>query len=422
MRIRKLHCKFSCSIVAAALFAGCGASQPPIPMSALPQNHAVVGSRVSAHRAQAASSSYQVLYSFTGSPDGESPLASLIDVNGVLYGTTSRGGKHHDAGTVFSISTSGREHVLHNFNAFTTGKRPRAGLIDIGGTLYGSTEVGGQYGSGTVFSISTSGKERTLYSFEYNGDGVHPVASLTNVSSTLYGTTIDGGTYGTRSGSGYYGYGTVFSITTGGSEKVLHSFGGLMKGISDGRFPRASVIDVNGALYGTTEGGGAYYDGCCGTVFRVTTDGAEKVLHSFGASSDGSLPEAGLVNVDGTLYGTTYGGGPNGESRGTVFSISTSGKEKVLHIFGGGSDGENPEAGLIDVNGTLYGTTSGVGDGFGTVFSITPGGTEKVLYRFTGTPDGAYPYAGLIDVNGTLYGTTSAGGTCGDGTVFSLKP
>ena len=37
-------------------------------------------------------------------------------------------------------------------------------------------------------------------------------------------------------------------------------------------------------------------------------------------------------------------------------------------------------------------------------------GSESVLYSFKGTPDGSSPYAGLIDVNGTLYGTTYHGG------------
>lgn len=32
------------------------------------------------------------------------------------------------------------------------------------------------------------------------------------------------------------------------------------------------------------------------------------------------------------------------------------------------------------------------------------------------------PNAGLIDVNGTLYGTTTYGGTYNNGTVFALTP
>ncbi|MFY9739479.1 MAG: choice-of-anchor tandem repeat GloVer-containing protein [Candidatus Cybelea sp.] len=103
----------------------------------------------------------------------------------------------------------------------------------------------------------------------------------------------------------------------------------------------------------------------------------------------------------------------------------------MLHSFGGSGDGEYPVAGLINVKGTLYSTTlSGPhdfcgGPGCGTVFSITTSGAATVLYRFKGhsygRKDGAHPEAGLINVNGTLYGTTNIGGVNGYGAVFSLS-
>ena len=78
---------------------------------------------------------------------------------------------------------------------------------------------------------------------------------------------------------------------------------------------------------------------------------------------------------------------------------------------------------LIEIKAMLYCTTSAGGAyGGGTVFSITPSGTEKVLHSFGAKGDGAKPIAGLIDVDGTLYGTTEYGGTHGSGTVFALKP
>ena len=43
--------------------------------------------------------------------------------------------------------------------------------------------------------------------------------------------------------------------------------------------------------------------------------------------------------------------------------------------------------------------------------------TEMVLHSFGGGTDGAGPHAGVIDVSGTLYGTTGNGGgskACGD--------
>ncbi len=87
-------------------------------------------------------------------------------------------------------------------------------------------------------------------------------------------------------------------------------------------------------------------------------------------------------------------------------------------------DGNGPYAGLLNVKGTLYGTTvsGGTHDEFGTVFSITPSGKETVLHSFAGKGDGKGPYAGLLNVNGTLYGTTLEGGTQQIGTVFSLSP
>jgi uncharacterized repeat protein (TIGR03803 family) len=47
--------------------------------------------------------------------------------------------------------------------------------------------------------------------------------------------------------------------------------------------------------------------------------------------------------------------------------------------------------------------------------------TESVVYSFQGGSDGASPQAGLIALKGTLYGTTVVGGTQKDGTVFSLN-
>jgi uncharacterized repeat protein (TIGR03803 family) len=99
----------------------------------------------------------------------------------------------------------------------------------------------------------------------------------------------------------------------------------------------------------------------------------------------------------------------------------------VLHSFGSYSgDGEEPEyAGLIHVQGALYGTTARGGgtNAGGTVFKITPSGKEAVLYNFPHGSGSAYqPEAGLIDVNGKLYGTTYYGGAYGDGTVFAMKP
>src|SRR6202034_2046210 len=152
---------------------------------------------------------------------------------------------------------------------------------------------------------------------------------------------------------------------------------------------------------------------------------AYSVLHNFGGSGDGSRPAAGLISVKGTLYGTTEhaaGDECDATACGTVFAITTSGTETILYTFFPEVDGADPKAGLVDINGTFYGTAyqaGGYATGFGTVVAITGSRAETTLHSFTGHhsgkgDDGAYPAAGLVNVNGTLYGTTYRGG---NGTV-----
>jgi uncharacterized repeat protein (TIGR03803 family) len=329
------------------------------------------------------------LYYFEGpaAGDGANPVAALTDVNGTLYGTTEYGtacisgscgsgsgcayesGYGQPCGTVFAVSTSGKETVLYSFKDSPDGANPAARLIAVHGVLYGTTKAGGAGYSGTVFEINSSGGEKVLYSFGILPDGWYPNASLTDVSGMLYGTTPTGGKC---SPSGYC-LGTVFDVSMSGTEHLLHYF---TDGIKDGAYPEAGVIAVNGTLYGTTSGGGI--GSCsgvppgCGTVFEMTTSGKEKLLYRFKGGKDGAYPLAGLADVDGVLYGTTYLGG-GGCGCGTIFKVSTSGQEKILHAFKGGTDGAEPSARLSYVNGVLYGTTTfGGTHNDGTVFRISP--------------------------------------------------
>lgn len=123
------------------------------------------------------------------------------------------------------------------------------------------------------------------------------------------------------------------------------------------------------------------------------------------------------------MYGTTYDGGAN--DRGTVFGVTLSGEETFVYSFAGGSgDGSFPDAGLVKVGGTFYGTTLDGGEkDDGTIFSITPAGVEALVHSFaSGNEDGAFPEAGMIKSGDTLYGTTTGGGTHGGGTIFAFTP
>jgi uncharacterized repeat protein (TIGR03803 family) len=412
--------------VAIALLAGCGETP-----------HQVGASGAIPNAISAVSGSYKVLYNFQNQPDGADPSSGLLELNRRLYGTTYEGGNkdcwHHlGCGTVYRISSRGAEKVLHVFIK-PDAVNPSSSLIDVKGTLYGTTVGGGSSGGGTVFSMTPRGTETVLHSFGGRNDGRRPDSHLINVNGTLYGTTTCCG----KQCSLNPDCGTVYSISPSGKERVIYFF----RGGSDGAVPN-SLVYLNGMLYGTTLQGGVkqgckvfYYIFGCGTFFSLTTSGKHTVLHEFSDGSDGAQPLGGLLDVNGTLYGTTESGGSEngGSGRGIVYSMSTSGVETILYRFTGGSDGLSPNGGLIDVGSVIFGTTFYGGgtssictNGCGTIYSITMNGgesVENVLYRFAGGTGGMYPNGDLIDVKGTLYGTTRQGGvgTC-CGTVFALTP
>jgi uncharacterized repeat protein (TIGR03803 family) len=403
----------------AALLAGCGGAQPPI---GAPGATPTTGFQRSANApyTERFARSYSVLLSFD-TTDGAQPTGGLLNENGTLYGTTFGGGKAglcpagNDCGTIYSLSTSGTETKLYDFLGPPDGGGPNGSLLEVNGTLYGTTAAGGacqsDSGCGTVFSVTTTGTENVLYRFAGGKDGSSPAGGLVEVNGLLYGTTPTGGS----------GCGTVYSISpTSGVKKVLHKFAGS----SDGCKPGGGLTVVHGTLYGTTSGGGERY----GTVFSVTLAGKERVLYSFAGSPDGAFPNGGLLYLAGRLYGTTSSGGkpsPCGLRCGTVYSITIAGKEQVLYRFRGDHrDGGHPNSQLLNIGNTLYGTSYDWGRyKRGTVFSVTTTGKERVLYSFTRAhSDGGGPLGGLADVGDRLYGTTWYGGDDDAGTVFTLKP
>ena len=323
--------------------------------------------------------------------------------------------------------------TLANFNGIN-GASPNAPLVQgSDGNFYGITIGGGDSdncnfirstGCGTVFKMTSGGTLTTLHSFAYtdgfflySGQG----ALVQGSDGNFYGTTDSGGT-GENCG---LGCGTVFKITRGGVLTALHNFAGYP---SDGATPLGGLAQGDdGSFYGTTLSGGTNSN-CgsfgCGTVFRITSGGVLTVLHNFDGT-DGEEPQAGLVQAnDGKFYGTTLTGGAYGG--GTVFKITSDGVLTTLQSLEG-----NPGAGLVEgTDGNFYGTTlNGLGNGM--VFTITPGGTLTTLHVFTGYPtDGAAPEAALVQgTDGNFYGTTSSGGASdnctsagenGCGTLFKI--
>jgi uncharacterized repeat protein (TIGR03803 family) len=388
--------------------------------------------------AHGTSASEQVVYSFAGGSDGALPQTNLISIDGELYGTTSFGGGacavRLGCGTLFKVSSSGQEIVLHAFTG-TDGEQPNGPLVDIDDHLIGTTLLGGgsacrfyppkhMVGCGTIFDLSASGKLQTLYRFQGGAQGAYPTSQLTAGAGALYGVGAGGGSGACSYDRKDPGCGVVFKMSDG-RVTVVYAF----KGGSDGYAPSGGLVYRNGDFYGTTTSSDVCYY-ICGTVFAMSPAGKKTVLHTFAEPNDGSEPTSSLVFMNGILYGATVSGGSYGCGLdapipcGTVFEVTPSGQEKVLYRFTGGADGAFPNQ-LLALNGNLYGTTEMGGGcpgvtGDGTVFKLTPSGEETTLHQFCGGADGATPYSGLIYANGALYGTTGGGGAHNAGTVYEI--
>jgi len=404
-----------------------------------------------------------VLYSFCSAnncDDGTNPNGPLAaDPYGGFFGTT-QGGGISGVGAVFLLSPepsggceSGSnpgngwcENVLYNFCSVANcadGNQPEGSVVYLGskfgrsGNLYGTTEYGGAIGNGTVFEISAeplsppgcpSGSnqgvggwcETVLYSFCSQSsctDGYYPTGNIVEDSAgNLYGTVANG----------------VFELSPNGSggwnESLIYQDGDIQGGLT---------IDGAGNLYGVD----AYLLTGLGDVFKLSQseDGwTGENIHSFNGSPDGLIPNGPpAIDSAGNVYGTTYGGGH--EDYGTVWKLipvttakgAGTYKEKILHSFTAGKNGQYPAAGVtLDSSGNVYGTTAYGGTGCllgcGTVFELAVSGDNykyKHLSSFNGT-DGAQPYSNPILLNGSgnLYGTTLNGGAEGWGTVFEVTP
>ena len=349
--------------------------------------------------------------------------------DGNFYGTTTYGGSAN-FGEIFKLTPTGKITTLINFTG-PNGAYPIGGLIQASdGNLYGTANGGGGGAThyGTVFRVTLDGTLTTIFTFTFDAvtgltpNGANPEAALVQgTDGNLYGTTINGGQVG--------GYGTIFKMSTTGT--LLMSV--TVHGSAEPQFPRAPLIEgTDGNFYGTSyKGGDLAFSG--GTVFRCTPEGVVTVLHGF-TDPEGNSPEGGLVQgSDGSLYGTTEGGGI--ANLGAVYRVTLAGEFTVLHQFTGSqptgpTDGAQPFGEMIQASdGNFYGTTSGGGTGnLGSIFQLTPAGVYTTVYSFPNTGmigagiTGQQPRGTLLQTSdGNLVGTTTGGGIGNGGTVFRLN-
>jgi len=362
--------------------------------------------------------------------DGWSPEGGVIQgSDGNFYGTT------YENATVFQMTPSGTVTTLYAFTFGTYG--PASDLLEYGGNLIGTTElggiVGGQAGSyGTVFATPLSGTTTFWHEFK---DGSVPDDGFAPYGSLILGS--DGFLYGTTKLGGAHNKGTIYKIDpTDQKLTIVHSFRA-----GNGEPWAGLLLAKDGNYYGTTTAS-LKTANAFGGIFKMTPSGKVSFLYTFTTSSAaGYLAYAGLIQAsDGNFYGVATSGGKY--DGGTVFKMTPDHAVTVLHNFGNKKDGDGPFGGLAQgPDGALYGTTVNGGTtkktsvigvdainprGYGIVFRITTAGAYKVLHNFgdgSVPNDGELPYAPLtVGSDGFLYGTTTLGGTAGHGTVFKITP
>ncbi|HTT84752.1 MAG TPA: choice-of-anchor tandem repeat GloVer-containing protein [Rhizomicrobium sp.] len=172
-----------------------------------------------------------------------------------------------------------------------------------------------EWGEGQAVTGSHSLASRRIYTVLHNfagptGDGRYSFAEVTpDRSGKIYGTTDSGGAYGA---------GVLFEVAPGGTESVVHNFGGAGDGITP---EGAATIDAGGNMYGTTAFGGASNDG---TIWELAADGTYTVPHCFTCDEGDYLRGRLIEDKAGNLYGTARYGGANDD--GTVFQCCPKGQ------------------------------------------------------------------------------------------------
>lgn len=306
--------------------------------------------------------------------------------------------------------------VLHAFNGSLNGVSPQSPILVSGGALFGTTLEGGASTGGTVFRLSTNGAGFiSLHSFDAIsdplGEGTFPSGRLSEIDGWLYGTTEFGGAAFD---------GVIYRIDKNGSTyETVHDFD---MDSAPAASPSGGVTTDGSSLFGSSLFGSAVSEGA---IYTVTTEGSGfDVLRELASNgSEGEEISGPLVLQSEILWGVaSFGGTHDG---GTLFSYDLNADTlTVLHHFGDGDDGSVPVGGLMLNGGTLYGVTEqGGGSGLGTVFSIAVNGTGyQTLHDFTGGDfDGASPVGGLTLVGDKLFGVTREAGPSDLGAVFSMS-
>jgi len=354
--------------------------------------------------AQSRAQTFSVIHNFTDSPGGPGYNGGIVVYNGVLYGVTEHGGTNA-TGSIFKMNPDGSGYrVLKTFSpqegqyqTNTDGASPYGRLTVSGNMIYGSAYYGGYWGWGTIFSLTTNGDNFTVlkvFTNDLNPRVLEPAQGSDPVSRlVLVGKLL----YGTVTGP----TGGLFCMNTNGTGFTI---------ITNiiGTAPSGDLILDGDTFYGIN------YE----TVYSIKTNGTDYFPIVIWATNNISFP-SGITLGGNTVYGECYSGG---SGSGMIFRVNTDGSGcEVLRSFGQ-SDGVWLTSSLVLYSNTLYGATYMEGPQyFGTVYQMNTNGSGfAVIEGFSGNSSGQFPEGDIALSGHTLYGFTLQGGTNNEGVVYSM--
>jgi uncharacterized repeat protein (TIGR03803 family) len=335
-------------------------------------------------------SDYQLLYTFKGGTDGNSPTGTLsLGLDTKLYGLTTGGGISN-GGIIFSYDTLA--HVYKKLADLGT-----ATGFDIGGgslvwykdRFYGLGTWGGANGNGTLFSYNpTTGVLADVYDLT-TATGAQPYGRVTVLNGLLYFATHSGG------------------ANSGGVMDVYDPVGGTVTNLFDfpsGYGPSSNLTTISDTLYGVSGSGGDPYYRAGSAFFFYSGTKTFKDLFDYTIFYGGVNPTA-MAAFHGLLFGMTTNGGAN-QNGGTIEFINpVSRGQSQMYAW---DYNNNPAAGgfpfappVITNDALLLGMTAngGIADS-GVIFSFDlHSKTYTRLLDFTGA-NGANPGTSFLLIPG----------------------
>lgn len=217
--------------------------------------------------------------------------------DGLLYGTTRGGGTNREGGVLYRISKEGSGfQILHHYGELDS--EGRSEIIEASnGVLFGTTYRGGTFELGYIYRMNRDGSDFSiLHHFgSVPGDGLRGTSPLVEgPDGMLYGVTGAGGAHAEGI---IFTLGTIYRIGKDGTGySVVKSFGATP---DSPRYPYGLLLASDGAFYGAT--------GRAEHTFKYTLDGTlSGIPKGFVSPVPGSQPF--MEGADGYFYASHHQG------------------------------------------------------------------------------------------------------------------